>query len=275
MNWVNWTAPTDPLPHAPTPSARTDGPGVVTLRDEVAQTTHLRELIENLLAEPRQLGPDYQPIHRLSDDRLVAVKATGRGQPGSPLGDTLSLLGGARTLGLVERLDWAFRCLAFEDLAGRDDLDLHLTPEPEAFGTLCPPRLVTVWSAARRSLRVAAEFHSDAFTDLARLRNGLAEIREWGWKVVLTDLGDDADAWALAHEITPDIVQIDLARRSLADLDHAHEIRGRAADWNAAIMAIGVDSSAARSVALELGATTARGQIFGAPGALPAGPRQA
>ena len=49
------------------------------LCDELERTVRIRELIDALLADPRQLGPDYQPIHSLADGALLGYKATGRG----------------------------------------------------------------------------------------------------------------------------------------------------------------------------------------------------
>src|SRR5436190_3858050 len=184
---------------------------VVTLSAELQHAHRVRGLIDELLGDPRQLGPDYQPIVRLADGLVVAYKATGRGRPGTELADTLSLLAQAQSLGLVERIDWAFRALAFEDCLAAGDLELHLTPEPETFATLCPPRHAALFARARRDLRVAAEVHADAFADAARLQRGLDEIRGWGWRVVLADLADEAAGATAIASVSPDIVQVDLS----------------------------------------------------------------
>ncbi|HSR24195.1 MAG TPA: hypothetical protein VLW53_11630, partial [Candidatus Eisenbacteria bacterium] len=76
----------------------------VTLAAELERARRTRHLIEELIADPAQLGPDFQPVRRLADDAVVAWKATGRGRPGTHLADTLALLAGAQSLGLVERL---------------------------------------------------------------------------------------------------------------------------------------------------------------------------
>jgi hypothetical protein len=102
-------------------------------------------------------------------------KATGRGLAGTELVDTLSLLAGAASLGLVERLDWAFRCLAFDRaIDAAIGVPLHITPEPDTFVSACPPRLAVSFGRGRRALSVAAELHEDAFTDIGRLRTSSA-----------------------------------------------------------------------------------------------------
>src|SRR5881394_1667636 len=102
----------------------------VSLTNLMESSRRARAAIEELIADPAQLGPDFQPIRRLADHSVVGWKATGRGKAGTEVGDTLSLLQGAQSLGLVERLDWAFRCHAF-DVAVAHGLgaELHLTPE--------------------------------------------------------------------------------------------------------------------------------------------------
>lgn len=244
----------------------------MALRTDVAQTYRTRELIEELLADPRELGPDYAPIHSLVDGGLVGYKATGRGAAGTALADTLSLLDGARSLGLVERLDWAFRALAVQDLLAFPELELHLTPEPETFATVCPPRLAAVMSRARQELQMAAEVHPEAFKPGVALEAGIAEIRDWGWRVVLADVADHPAVLDRAAEIRPDVVQIDLGLAGRGDSDEHHgvrRLRELATEVGATVMALGIDTPSAAERARALGATLGRGGIFGLPGPLP------
>jgi EAL domain-containing protein (putative c-di-GMP-specific phosphodiesterase class I) len=242
------------------------------LCDELEQTYRTRQLIDALLADPRQLGPDYEPIHALEDGALVGYKATGRGAPGTELADTLSLLDGARSLGFVERIDWAFRALAVEDMLQGPDVTLHLTPEPETFDAACPPRFAALMSRANRELKIAAELHAEAFADGVALDAGLKEIREWGWQVVLSDVADDATALRGAARVRPDVVQIDLrlaGRSHNMDNPGLKRLLAVARDCGAQVMALGVDTPTARDAAVALGASTARGAVFGIAGPLP------
>src|SRR5687768_1904237 len=112
----------------------------MSLSDSMDTMRANRALIEDLIEHPERLGPDFQPIKLLADGTLVGYKATGRGQEGTELGSTLALLESAQGLGLVERLDWAFRCLAFDEMLDKGiDLELFITPEPETYGGVCPP----------------------------------------------------------------------------------------------------------------------------------------
>ena len=234
----------------------------------LVRTRSTRALVEGLVADPTALGPDFTAIRALDPaDRpdagaVVGWKATGRGTPGTAVADTLALLDEARRLGLVERLDWAFRCHTFR-VAMRAGLtsELHLTPEPETFGTSCPPRLAVDVQRGRRSLDVCAELHDDAFAAPARLRAAVGSMRhEWGWRMVMTDVEDDLVpvATAALGWIQPAYVHFDLSRRrtpgplQLAAIDHG-----------AAMIAINLDSAARHDAALESGAAFGRGDLVG------------
>jgi hypothetical protein len=248
------------------------------LVDELDRTRRTRALVEELIADPSRLGPDLQPVRRLDPTGpgpVVAWKATGRGQPGTDLADTLALLAGAASLGLVERLDWAFRVLVLDTvLAAGVAEPVHLTPEPETFGAACPPRLAVAFGRGRRAVPVAAEFHADSLDDAARLTRALEEYRGWGWQVVLADVGDEMlsspATSALVRRVSPDVVQVDLARGGgrpgRSDTPGAARLLALAEEVGAEVMAVGVDTSARLTEALALGATLGRGLVLGAPG---------
>jgi len=220
---------------------------------------------------PQLLGPDFQPIRRFRDDSLVGYKATGRGASGTEVGDTLSLLRSAQSLGLVERLDWSFRCLAFDVAADAGlDVALHLTPEPETFGSMCPPRLAVSFSRGRRALSVVAEIHEDSFADPARLRAAIDEMRGWGWKFALADLADLPAACSAFDWMAPTFVQVDLSTPGRLAQPAVRRWLDSAAEHGAEVMALGVNSSARRDEAIEAGATCGRGATIGPAGDLPA-----
>ena len=203
-----------------------------------------------------------------SSGALLGWKATGRGKPGTAVGDTLTLLEEAKRLGLVERLDWAFRCHAF-DVATSTDVDgeLHLTPEPETFGSPCPPRLAVAFLRGRRALAVVAELHADAFADERRLLAAVEQMRAWGWQFSYGDLSGTAAervAVELLDAVRPAYLHLDMrsAARSPALLEAATAA-------GATAIATRVDAAADLVRARELGATWARGALVGLPRARP------
>jgi EAL domain-containing protein (putative c-di-GMP-specific phosphodiesterase class I) len=237
----------------------------------------VREQVEQLIAEPSRLGPDFSPIRRLdgptpSTGTVVGWKAVGRGAPGTEVADTLSLLEQASRLGLVERLDWAFRCHAF-DVAMDSGLtgELHLTPEPETFGGACPPRLAVAWLRGRRALNVFAELHEDSFVDRERLRAAAEEMVGWGWHLVVADVSGTAaaaTAESMLGSLRPAYVQVDLGRPHRDDLG-SRRLLDAARDVGASVLAVGISTQADLDLALELGAVAARGPLIGAVAAVP------
>jgi EAL domain-containing protein (putative c-di-GMP-specific phosphodiesterase class I) len=242
-------------------------PSLVTALDRTRRT---RALVEELINDPAQLGPDFQPVRRLTDDAVVGWKATGRGRPGTELADTLALLGEAASLGLVERLDWAFRALVFDRavLAGVRET-VHLTPEPQTYLSACPPRLAVSVGRGRRELAVAAEVHDDGLADLRLLERAVAEMRGWGWQIVLADVADERDARDAVDLVRPDVVQVDLSRAGRPGSAAVATFLEAGLAVGAEVMALGVDTAGQRAEAMALGATVGRGLLLGTPGPLP------
>lgn len=240
------------------------------LVDELDRTRRTRALVEELISDPSQLGPDFQPVRRLADDTVVGWKATGRGRPGTELADTLALLEEAVSLGLVERLDWAFRCLVFDRVveAGARET-VHLTPEPPTYLSACPPRLAVAFGRGRRELDVAAEVHADGLADLGLLGRAAAEMRGWGWSIVLADVADEPDALRAVELLRPEMVQVDVSRAGRSSTPTVERFLDAARDAGADVMALGVDTPAKRAEATALGATVGRGLLLGTPGPLP------
>ncbi|HVF19180.1 MAG TPA: EAL domain-containing protein [Mycobacteriales bacterium] len=246
----------------------------MSLSDSMDTMRANRALIEALIEHPERLGPDFQPIRILADDTLVGYKATGRGQEGTELGSTLALLESAQGLGLVERLDWAFRCLAFDAVLDKGvDVELFITPEPETYGGVCPPRLAASFGRGKRGVKVAAEVPSHAFADPAAMLAGVEEYRGWGWRVVADDVADVPGAVEVLDRLRPDVVKLDLALPGRNAATPGDGVR-RMLDWaqgaGATVMALSVDTETARAAAQQLGATTGRGRLLGPPGSLPA-----
>ena len=242
----------------------------MTLLDTTEKLRQDRALIERLIDDPSRLGPDFQPLKRLDDDSLVGLKATGRGQTGTELDSTLALLTAAQSAGLMERLDWAFRCLAFDLAVERGvTAQIHLTPEPETFGATCPPRLATSFDRGRRSSRSGPRCTTTG-CEHPGLEAAVNEWRGWGWRVIVADVAhvQDGDLLNRLGRLHPDAVQVDLNMPGREHDPRVREILTWAKANGVAIHALGIDSSVRREQALALGAVAGRGRLLGAPGPL-------
>ncbi|MFN2626094.1 MAG: EAL domain-containing protein [Mycobacteriales bacterium] len=243
----------------------------MSLSRSVDQLRRDRVIIEEMINKPETLGVEFQPIKSLGDSTVTAYKATAKG-PDATMSNALELLQSAQAAGLVERLDWQFRAHAF-DLAVQAQLKLPLfiTPEPETYGSMCPPRLITSFGRGRRELKVVAEVPAAAFADSTALRRGIDEIRGYGWQVVADDVADTSGGPGLVEEIRPEYVKLDmsLAGRTATPAGNVRTLLDAAQRVGATLMAINVDSEPARAAAQQLGATVGRGRLLGAPGPLP------
>jgi EAL domain-containing protein (putative c-di-GMP-specific phosphodiesterase class I) len=249
------------------------------LSADLDRTRRTRELVEQLIAQPALLGPDFTPIRALDATApglapLLGWKATGRGTPGTDIADTLSLLAQAAELGLVERLDWAFRAHTFDVAVDAGVTgELHLTPEPETFGTACPPRLAVAILRGRRALSVCAELHADSFADERRLLAATDEMRSWGWQVVVADVrGEPVEPTVrrLLPRLRPAYVQLDLGRADQPSGPVTTAWRDAALEAGAQVLALGVDTGARLETAIDLGAAYGRGSLLGRPVPVPA-----
>ncbi len=242
----------------------------MTLLDTTEKMRRDRVLLEALIDDPSRLGPDFQPIEDLADGTVLGYKATGRGQTGTDLDSTLALLESAQSSGLVERLDWAFRCLAFDVAAAASVTEeVHLTPEPETFGSACPPRLATAFGRGCRTLRVAAEVHDEAFARDG-LEDAVADWQAWGWRVVVADVAHLVDSALLRRldQLRPDALQVDLSKPGRESDPGVKELLGWAAGTGVEVHALAVDTEVRRQQAVALGAVAGRGLLFGAPAPL-------
>ena len=146
---------------------------------------------------------------------------------------------------------------------------VHLTPEPQTYLSACPPRLAVSVGRGRRELAVAAEVHDDGLADLRLLEQAVAEMRGWGWQIVLADVADERDALRAVDLVRPDVVQVDLSRPGRRGSAAVAAFLEAGLSVGAEVMALGLDSAGQRAEAMALGATVGRGLLLGTPGPLP------
>jgi EAL domain-containing protein (putative c-di-GMP-specific phosphodiesterase class I) len=233
-----------------------------------------RALLDRMV-EDNSLGAEFQPVVDLASGSIAGYKAIARGPAGSPVANPSGLLSSALATGLVDRLDWMFRCRAFDDFAEAalpKERMVFVLPEPETYRSPCPPRLATSFGRARRELNVVVDVPARAMRDPRALIEASVEWRGYGWKVAVEDCADEGGAVGVLRDLRPDIVKLDLSlpgrmphERSAA----ARDLLGYAESTFAVICADGVDTSDRRTAALELGAELGRGRALGHPGPLP------
>jgi EAL domain-containing protein (putative c-di-GMP-specific phosphodiesterase class I) len=243
------------------------------LTDDLSDARRTREQFEELLANPARIGPDFEPIRDLRDDSLVGVKASARGWAGTEFSDRAGMARVARALGLIERVDWTYMCRSFDvAIESAVTVPVHITPEPESLGTICPPRLTVSFNRGKRELDVVMELRLDLYEDGQALRRCVDEYRSWGWRIAVPDYADDPRHMQTVRTLRPEIVHLDMALPGRTPAEPSRSVRdllALAEDCGSHVLAMNVDTPKRRDDALELGATVGRGLLFGMPGPLP------
>ncbi|HVE64245.1 MAG TPA: EAL domain-containing protein [Mycobacteriales bacterium] len=246
-----------------------------TLAGSVSNLQRDREILDRMVAD-QSLTADFAPVVALRSGQVVGYKAIAQGPAGTAMATPVGLLETAKATGHLERLDWMFRCRAFEVAlnAGLDKRHrLHVTFESETYGSACPPRLAGVLGRARRELFVVVDVPVRAYDDPSGLSRGLEENRAIGWLVALDDVCDRPDVIEALDAIRPDVIKVDFALPGR--VDGRGPATGRDAllayvtRTSTPLMIENVDTVSARRVAESLGATYARGVVFGTPAPLP------
>lgn len=247
-----------------------DAGGLTQVVEELSRN---REIVQDLIDSPEHLRVGFEPMVDVSSGDVVGYRSRTLGSDEAGAANHAQILAACEGTGLLERLDWSYRLHVLT--MARDGglkLPLHITPEPVTYGSLCPPRLAAQFGQARRALSLGSELPLSAYADPRSLLGGVAEHREWGWRIVSDDVGDDPAALRLLDDVQPDWVRLDLdlpGRTPASLTPGVRDMLRWAADHGATVLGHGVSSPARRAVAEELGATVIRGGLVGAAGPLP------
>ena len=247
-----------------------DTPSLVTALDRTRRT---RALVEELIADPAQLGPDFQPVRRLGRRRASSAGRPPAAAGRAPSWPTRSPCW-ARPPPSAWSSGWTGRSAAWSSTgrcwpASRETV--HLTPEPQTYLSACPPRLaVSVRPrpagaggrrrGARRRARRPAAARAGRRRD-ARL--GLADRAGRRRRRAATRCAPST--WS-APTSSRSTCPGPAGRGSAAV---ARVPRRRRCRLGAEVMALGVDMPVSGPRRSALGATVGRGLLLGTPGPLP------
>jgi diguanylate cyclase (GGDEF)-like protein len=227
----------------------------------------------------RALRPVYQPIFSMQAGLPVGFEGLVRPTDGAPFRDAGSLFAGAELVNQTVELD--LLCLEIV-AAGASQL-----PEEAYLSVNLSPR--TLGSSLFRASDVKGIFrrHSIALDrivlelteretveDLDELRRNVDTLRSAGLRLAADDVGAGNAGLRLLSEMQFDVVKIDL---SLVQAGTAHDpshailraLQGLAAQWNASVVAEGIETSEQLAVVRGLGISAGQGYLLGRPGKEP------
>ena len=241
-------------------------------------TAELAADVATVLAN-RALRPVYQPIFSMKSGRPVGFEGLVRPTDGSPFVDAGSLFAAAEMVNQTVELD--LLCLgivAAGAAALPEDSYLSVNLSPRTLGSSLFRASDVKGIFRRHSIaldRVVLELtERETVEDLEELRRNVKALRSAGLRLAADDVGAGNAGLRLLSEMQFDVVKIDLSLvQSGAAHDPSHAIlralQGLAAQWNASVVAEGIETSEQLTVVRGLGITAGQGYLLGRPGRQP------
>jgi diguanylate cyclase (GGDEF)-like protein len=238
-------------------------------------TAELAADVATVLAN-RALGPVYQPIFSMGAGLPVGFEGLVRPTDGAPFHDAGSLFAAAELVNQTVELD--LLCLEIV-AAGASQLPeeayLSVNLSPRTLGSSLFRASDVKGILRRYSIpldRVVLELtERETVEDLDELRRNVKTLRSAGLRLAADDVGAGNAGLRLLSEMQFDIVKIDL---SLVQAGTAHDpshailraLQGLAAQWNASVVAEGIETSEQLAVVRGLGISAGQGYLLGRPG---------
>ncbi|SDQ46931.1 EAL domain-containing protein [Quadrisphaera sp. DSM 44207] len=229
------------------------------------------DVVARVLEHPRCLGVHVQPIADLARGAVAGYEVLSRFGPDAPPPDAVFAaaeaggLGGALDAVVLER---AVQLL--DVLPGSTFLTVNTGPERWVEDGW--RQLVEDLAARRGGLqRLVVELTEHVpYTDLPRVREGVARVRELGAMVALDDAGTGYSGLLQLAQLRPDIVKVDRALVSSLDTDPVKaalvELLGSyAGRLDAWLLAEGVETEGELTALVGLGIPLAQGYLLGRP----------
>ena len=226
------------------------------------------------------LRPVYQPIFALVDGRAIGFEGLIRPGLDAPLGDASTLFAAAEAAGRTVELDLLCLDIVAAGAAPLEPgtyLSVNISPRTLESDLFSPTDLKAIFR--RHAIpfdQVVLELtERQEVEDIEQLRQNVALCRKVGMRLAADDVGAGNAGLRLLTEVHFDIVKVDLSLVQggiLHDPSHAvlRALQELATQWEATIVAEGVETAEQLAVIRELGISAGQGYLLGRP----AGTRQ-
>jgi diguanylate cyclase (GGDEF)-like protein len=227
----------------------------------------------------RAVRPVYQPIFSMESGRPAGFEGLVRPNEGAPFGDASSLFAAAEAANQTVELD--LLCLEVvaagaAQLPEDAYLSVNLSPRTLESSLFRSSDLKGIFRRHGISLdRIVLELtERETVEDLDQLRRNVEKCRAAGMRIAADDVGAGNAGLRLLSEIHFDVVKIDLSLvQGGIDHDPSHAVlralQGLATQWQASIVAEGIETSEQLAVVRDLGISAGQGYLLGRPGRLP------
>lgn len=241
-------------------------------------TAELAADVATVLAN-RALRPVYQPIFSMESGLPIGFEGLVRPTEAAPFRDAGSLFTAAEAASQTVELD--LLCLEIVAAGAAEmpeDAYLSVNLSPRTLGSSLF-RASDVKGIFRRHgialNRIVVELtERETVEDLEELRRNVRTLRAAGLRLAADDVGAGNAGLRLLSEMQFDVVKIDLSlvqAGTTHDPSHAilRALQGLAAQWNASVVAEGIETSEQLAVVRGLGISAGQGYLLGRPGKLP------
>ena len=227
----------------------------------------------------KSLRPVYQPIFSLETGQPVGFEGLVRLTDGAPFADSGSLFAAAEVANQTVELD----LLCLEIVAAGASalpvdayLSVNVSPRTLESALFRPSDIKGIFR--RQSIafdRIVIELtEREMVEDLEQLRKNVKACRAAGFRIAADDVGAGNAGLRLLSEVQFEVVKIDLSLVQggiLHDPSHAilRALQGLAAQWNASVVAEGIETAEQLAVVHSLGMTAGQGYLLGRPGPHP------
>jgi diguanylate cyclase (GGDEF)-like protein len=234
--------------------------------------------ISTILAS-RALRPVYQPIFSLESGRPAGYEGLVRPSDGAPFADAGSMFAAAEAADHTVELD--LLCVEIVAAGARDlpedaYLSINLSPRTLGSSLFRSSDLKGIFRRHDIALdRIVVELtEREEVEDLDQLRRNVDVCRAAGMRLAADDVGSGNAGLRLLSEIHFDVMKIDLSlvhAGSAHDPSHAvlRALQGMAVQWNASVVAEGIETAEQLAVVREVGISAGQGYLLGRPGAKP------
>lgn len=234
--------------------------------------------IATVLAK-QAVRPVFQPIFSLETGRPIGFEGLVRPNDDAPFSDAGSLFAAADAANQTVELD--LLCVEAVAAGARDlpedaYLSVNLSPLTLGSSLFRSSDLKGIFRRHDIALdRIIVELtEREIVEDTEQLRRNVEACRAAGMRIAADDVGSGNAGLRLLSEIHFDVVKIDLSLVQggiLHDPSHAvlRALQGLAVQWNATVVAEGIETGEQLAVVRGLGMTAGQGYLLGRPAAKP------
>ena len=227
----------------------------------------------------RALRPVYQPIFSLETGRAVGFEGLVRPTDGAPFSDAGSMFAAAEAANQTVEMDLLCLEIVAKGVADLPDdayLSVNLSPRTLESALFRSSDLKGIFKRQGIAFdRIVLELtERETVEDLDQLRRNVKACRNAGFRIAADDVGAGNAGLRLLSEVQFEVVKIDLSLVQggvLHDPSHAilRALQGLAAQWNASVVAEGIETSEQLAVVRSLGISAGQGYLLGRPGQKP------